>query len=232
MSHRENITRIKAVYNALEELQREVVFVGGATVSLYADREGEEVRPTNDVDILIELLNYNDYQQLEDKLRAKGFVNDHESKIICRYKIRGIVVDVMPTSADILGFTNKWYQKGFANAIDYRLTANEREHYIIRLFSPEYFIATKLEAFNNRGQFDGRTSSDFEDIVYLLNNRTTIWQELQYAEDDVRHYLLAAFTVLINNPYLDEWISANLEFSEKGRVAFIIDQMKQLIVSK
>jgi hypothetical protein len=28
MSHRENITRIKAVYNALEEMANEVVFVG------------------------------------------------------------------------------------------------------------------------------------------------------------------------------------------------------------
>jgi hypothetical protein len=34
MSHRENMTRIKAVYLALEELASEVVFVGGATVSL------------------------------------------------------------------------------------------------------------------------------------------------------------------------------------------------------
>jgi predicted nucleotidyltransferase len=48
---------------------------GGATVSLYADRAGEEARPTNDVDILIELLNYKGYEQLEVKLREKGFVS-------------------------------------------------------------------------------------------------------------------------------------------------------------
>ncbi len=35
MSHRENIARIKAVHYALEELAKDVVFVGGATVSLY-----------------------------------------------------------------------------------------------------------------------------------------------------------------------------------------------------
>ncbi len=45
MSHRENLTRIKAVCNALEELAEKVVFVGGATVSLYTDRLAEEVRP-------------------------------------------------------------------------------------------------------------------------------------------------------------------------------------------
>ncbi|QEC42618.1 hypothetical protein [Pseudobacter ginsenosidimutans] len=51
----QNLVRIKAVYNALEELGNEVVFVGGATVALYADRPAIEIRPTDDVDILVEL---------------------------------------------------------------------------------------------------------------------------------------------------------------------------------
>jgi hypothetical protein len=58
MSHRENITRIRAVYHALEELAVSVVFVGGATVSLYTDRPAAEVRPTDNVDILIALAHY------------------------------------------------------------------------------------------------------------------------------------------------------------------------------
>lgn len=36
MSHAVNVARIKTVYDALEEIAREVVFVCGATVSLYA----------------------------------------------------------------------------------------------------------------------------------------------------------------------------------------------------
>lgn len=48
MSLHQNIIRIKAVYNALEELENDVVFVGGATVALYADRPASEVRPTDD----------------------------------------------------------------------------------------------------------------------------------------------------------------------------------------
>ena len=49
MSHAANVARIKTVYDALEEIVREVVFVGGATVSLYADRPATESRPTEDV---------------------------------------------------------------------------------------------------------------------------------------------------------------------------------------
>jgi hypothetical protein len=70
---RESITRIKVVYDALEELADEVVFVGGATVALYADRPSGETRPTDDVDILVELIHYRDYAAIEERLRSKGF---------------------------------------------------------------------------------------------------------------------------------------------------------------
>lgn len=55
MSYHKNVVRIKAVQGALKDLKEEVVFVCGTTVSLYADRMAEEVRPTDDVDVLIEL---------------------------------------------------------------------------------------------------------------------------------------------------------------------------------
>jgi hypothetical protein len=113
MREHENIVRIKAVHDALEELAQEVIFVGGATVSLYTDRPAGEIRPTNDVVILIEILHYKDYFAIEEKFRKKGLVNDLESGVICRYMINGITVDVMPTSEDILGFSNKWYAEAF-----------------------------------------------------------------------------------------------------------------------
>lgn len=54
----ENIVRIKAVYNLLGDLKDKVVFVGGATVSLYAQRETTEIRETKDVDVLVEIASY------------------------------------------------------------------------------------------------------------------------------------------------------------------------------
>ncbi|MEI9809551.1 MAG: hypothetical protein WDO16_17700 [Bacteroidota bacterium] len=79
MSHRINLTRIKAVSNALGELKDKVVFVGGATVSLYADRAAPEVRPTDDVDILVEISSRWDFAALEEQLRKIGFQNDISS---------------------------------------------------------------------------------------------------------------------------------------------------------
>jgi hypothetical protein len=46
MSHHVNIVRIKVVANALDTLKEKVVFVGGATISLYPDKPVLEVRPT------------------------------------------------------------------------------------------------------------------------------------------------------------------------------------------
>lgn len=66
MSHHVNIVRIKAVANALDTLKEKVVFVGGATISLYPDKPVLEVRPTDDVDVIIEILNYKNRVELEE----------------------------------------------------------------------------------------------------------------------------------------------------------------------
>jgi predicted nucleotidyltransferase len=225
MSHQQNVLRIKIVYDALEELGSTVIFVGGATVSLYADRLGDEVRVTDDVDILIEILNYSDYAGLEEKLRSKGFTNDVESGVICRYKVKGIVVDVMPTSEEILGFANKWYVDGYIQAMTYVID----ENYSISIFSPPYFLATKLEAFKDRGDNDGRWSTDFEDIVFLLNKRSTIWEEINNANEKVKKYLLAEFKALAENKYIDEWISVHLGYGEQERTYHIIGSINELL---
>jgi len=213
------------VYNALEELATEVTFVGGATVSLYADRPADEARPTDDVDVVIELTHYKEYAAIEEKLRAKGFVNDQESGVICRYIIHGITVDVMPTEEDILGFKNQWYPEGFANAMQVDIG----DDYSIRLFSPPYFIASKLDAFSDRGENDGRMSSDFEDIVFVMNNRGAIWDEMKDSPENVKQFLKNEFGKLLQEPYIDEWISCHLSYNEQRRVAFIIGGLNEFV---
>lgn len=225
MSHRQNITRIKAVYHALEELANEVIFIGGATVSLYADRPYIDARPTDDVDILVEILNYKGYAAVEEKLRAKGFVNDTESGVICRYIVKGIIVDVMPTSGDALGFTNRWYHEAFASAQKFVI----EDGINIKIFDPVYFLATKMEAFKDRGENDGRISADFEDIIFVLNKRNTIWKELRNAPQNVRQYLKEFFRHLQAEKYFDEWISCHVDFDEMKRVDFIIESLREFV---
>jgi hypothetical protein len=160
-------------------------------------------------------------------LRSKGFANDVASGIICRYTIHGITVDVMPTSEDILGFSNKWYPAAFANSIQVAL----EEGLSIRIFSAPYFLATKLEAFVDRGENEGRFSSDFEDVVHVLNNRQSIWEEISNSDEPVKQFLKVEFAKLLDQKYIDEWISVHLDYNEQRRAGFILGSMFEFLES-
>lgn len=73
---------LQIVSDGLEELNEEVVFVGGAVTELYADDPAfSDIRPTFDVDCVIELSSRLEYAKLEERLRAKLFAHD-TSKLI------------------------------------------------------------------------------------------------------------------------------------------------------
>lgn len=218
--------RIKAVHNALGPLRNKVVFVGGATVSLYADRLAEEARPTDDVDILIELLAYKDYAAVEEQLRKLGFVNDQDSGVICRYTVQGVTVDVMATGENVLGFANKWYAGGYKNALSYIID----EEYSVKIFTAPYLIASKLEAFKSPARKDnnnGIYSSDFEDIVFVLENRFSVWDELQNTSAEIRAYLKNEFRRLLQNPLFEEWIGAHTSFGSPQATYYIINKLEE-----
>lgn len=226
MSNKLNIFRIKSVYEALGELQDRVVFVGGAAASLYASREYSEIRPTEDIDVLIELLNYAGIAKLEEQLLKMKFSPDIESKIICRYKIHGITVDIMPTNYDnSFGFFNKWYPEGYKNAVTYKID----DDHIVKILSTPYFLATKFEAFKSRGNGDGRTSKDYEDIVYVLENRIEVWQEIKNISGEIKDYLIDEFTKMIKNPYHFEWIDCHVERGSPPATYNIVKEIKKII---
>jgi predicted nucleotidyltransferase len=225
MSHHNNITRIKAISNALGSLGKEVVFVGGATISLYLEHLGPEVRPTNDIDVVIELWNYTSFAALEKKLRSIGFVHDRDAKITCRYIYQGITVDIMPTDEKILGFSNKWYPDGYKNAVDYQI---DDQHWV-KIFSPPYFLATKFEAFINRGKNDGRTSEDFEDIVFILEHRRSVWQEMEESDSVIKDYLRNTFNQLLLNKNFEEWIDSNIEFTSPPSTYRIMERIRKFV---
>lgn len=116
MGHHENIVRIKSVNNLLLNTGVRFAFVGGATVSLYAMRETEDVRPTDDVDVVVEITTYGiEFTKLTERLLDLGFNPDMDSKVICRYLYAGLTVDIMPVGEEVLGFKNQWYEQGLKN---------------------------------------------------------------------------------------------------------------------
>ncbi|MGX5817164.1 hypothetical protein ACWKWU_03160 [Chitinophaga lutea] len=209
----DNIVRIRAVANYLKGLHQPYVFVGGATVSLYATKTdiSASIRPTDDVDVVVELASYADHSQLEERLSALGFANDKESGVICRYSIHGIIVDIMPISSSILGFSNKWYPEGFRHAIRYSLDANTD----ILIFSVPYFLASKWEAHKTRGG-DFRSSHDFEDMVYIWENCEDFDTQVLNGPQSVRAYLAAELSPWLDHPDFEEALYCHMESARYG----------------
>jgi hypothetical protein len=71
-----------------DDLLGQVVFLGGATLALLlTDPAVSEVRPTNDVDVIIEVLTYRHYIAISEELRQKGFREDTSPGApICRWE--------------------------------------------------------------------------------------------------------------------------------------------------
>jgi hypothetical protein len=104
-----------------------------------------------------------------------GFKRDRTSDApICRWRYRGIAVDLMPTDPNVLGFANRWYGLAMETAQRVSLPSGTA----IRLISAPTFIATKFEAFADRGQGDLLASHDLEDIVNVIASRTQILEEI------------------------------------------------------
>ncbi|GAB4054253.1 hypothetical protein [Spirosoma litoris] len=186
MSHQRNLDRLAAVATALGELNKDVVYVGGATVSLYVPvLQTAYTRPTDDVDVVVELATYGAYNHLYNLLTTKGFIQSHNDEVICRFRLQGFIVDIMSTQDIGMGSSNRWYQSGFTAAIWYDIKPN----LAIRIFPPSYFLATKLEAFFSRGYQDPYASKDFEDIVFLIDYCPNLIESVNQSDDVLRQHL-------------------------------------------
>ena len=224
----ENIKLIELIAKGLGELKEDVVFLGGMVTFIYADDASlSDIRPTKDVDCIIEVHSKMDYAVLEDKLRKKGFKNDiySDKPLICRFLYDGVIVDVMPTETDILGFSNKWYKTGFENRILYQLT----EEITIYILPVEYYLATKFEALLGRGGKDLRFSHDFEDIIYIVQNNDNLVKTLQAADKKVKNYLEVEFSKILEDRHHKEAVEANLPYNTNmEEIDFILKKLKRL----
>jgi len=209
---RSNIEMLKTVAKALGDVGDRIVFVGGATVHLYAtSSSAPEPRPTMDVDCIVATASRTEYHALETEIRKRGFRNDQsEGAPLCRWIYDDIKFDLMPTDSEILGFANEWYDDGIRHTIELALDDGQR----IRILDTPYFFATKLAALKNRGMSDLRTSTDLEDMVFVLNNRSEVYDEIRAADDKVRNYLSRSFLELLSMDSINEAIAAVLDYGE------------------
>ena len=187
---------------ALGPLVDDVTFVGGATLVLWVNEPGApDPRFTVDVDVVCDVATRAGYYAFGERLRDQGFSEAMNEPVICRWRhaTSGLVLDVMPTDVEILGFTNDWYASGIVTAVEIELSPGVK----INAFDPGHLVATKLAAWNGRGQGDLLASADAGDVLSLVNGRAALVDEVRSALPALQRFVSAEIGALLEHRDVD-----------------------------
>ena len=206
------------------ELCQEVAFVGGSTTGLLLTDQlaKEQVRYTDDVDLIVSVMGYPGWVLLQERLRGHGFKESMEDTVICRMQLGELQVDFMPDD-DTLGFSNQWYKQALATADEYEIS----EGVMIRLVSPELFVATKLEAYKGRGNNDPLESRDIEDLLNIIDGRDALLEEIGQAPSEIKDFIALEFTSLLDNS-LFEYAVQNKTNGDTGREEILFSRIEAI----
>lgn len=220
-----NLQLIEKVALGLGEINDEVVYVGGAIISLYITDEGAEPpRPTKDIDISVQISTYAQMDELRERLSLKKFYPAPTESVMYRYAYEGILVDFIPFEATPLGPTNSWLKPGFDHAYPIKIGQLE-----INILPVSLFLATKWEAYKSRGS-DPRTSHDFEDIIYLIDNNLEILENVLNAAEDVQRFLKEMSREILGHPSRNEIIECHLNpYTANERREMVVEKLKRVL---
>lgn len=193
-----NIELLSGIAHAMGPLCEQVVFVGGcATGLLITQPLVADARATEDVDSIVEVASLVGYHALAEQLMARGFKQTMaDNTPPFRWFWQSMQLDLVPVDERVLGFANRWYRPGFEAAHMATLPSGLS----LRHLSAPYFVATKLEAFKDRGNNDVYLSHDLEDIVTVVDGREELVAELAAAPFDVRHFVAQSFQAVLTHP--------------------------------
>ena len=224
--HKEMLLQVAEALGS--ELLSQMAFVGGCTTGLLLTDEfsKEQVRHTDDVDLIVHLLGYVEYSNLQKQLRRLGFKDSVDNDDpICAMRLGELRVDFMPDDEKILGFSNRWYADAFSSANVYQLT-NETS---INVVQPVYFVATKLEAWLGRGNNDPLGSHDLEDLLSLFDGRPELLAEIEQAAPELRQYIAIKIGELLESNDF-EYAVQSCALGNSEREALIFKRLEQAVL--
>lgn len=209
-----NLGALRAVADRLDRLGLDYAFVGGSIVNLLLDDPGfSPARPTDDVDVILEVVTTDRYAEVEARIRALGFDHDmREGAPRCRWVLGNLTVDIMPTEGADLGLNTAWFKEALATA-----TEQEFEHTRLKLVSPAAFLATKYVAFVDRGQEDYGASHDLEDFTTVIDGRDDIVTDVDSAPPALRRYVITVVRTLVAASKFDEALTGHLPSDEASQ---------------
>ena len=212
-----------------EALLEQLVFTGGAVAGvLITDPAMPEIRPTQDVDVICRVITRSGYHQLGSQLRQRGFQEDSRPGApLCRWCSHDLMLDLMPTQGEILGFSNRWYALALETALQQGLPSGRS----IRIVTAPVFLATKLEAFRGRGQGAFLFSHDLEDLMAVVDGRASLLEECRLSPPELRNDLAGQFRELLNTTAFLEALPAFLppDQASQQRLPDLVETLRALI---
>lgn len=228
MINKITIESLVIVAKAITDIGRSAVFAGGSvTPFLITDNASAKPRPTKDIDVIVGTDTRLEYYHLEEELTKRGFSQViEEDAPLCRWKIKDILVDVMPSNVDILGFTNRWYAPALENAEILEI----EDGLFINIIKAPYFLATKMEAFSGRGGNDYMSSHDMEDIITVIDGRNQIVSDISQSPDDLKSYLKEKFHEYLACEDFISCISGHLlpDQASQSRVPIVLKRITEI----
>lgn len=224
-----NMAMLEKAADFLSPLLRDIVFIGGCAAGLLiTDQAAPSVRVTLDVDVLTEASSTRGYHVLSERIRSLGFSEDCRLEApICRWTMENFVLDILPTNSKILGFGNRWFKPAFLAAEWISIPSGKS----IKILPAPYFLATKFEAFDGRGEGDFLLSRDKEDIVALIDGRDEIVVEIQLAETNLNQYLKNRLSLLLNNRHFKEALPGHLppDMAGQARLGVVMERIRRIV---
>ena len=132
----------------------------------------------------------------------------------------------MPTDENILGFGNRWYKAAIKQTLRHQISTD----LFIQSVSAPYFLATKFEAFNTRGNNDYLLSHDFEDIISIIDGRINLINEIKTCHSELKIFLQKTFMHILGDENFLSAISGHLNYgsSTTARTEMVLNRIKQL----
>lgn len=221
------LTSMLLVAAKLNELALDHVFLGGSVLRFLLDAPDlTPVRQTRDVDVAIGVVAFEAYSALEERLRQAGFDHDmREGAPKCRWIFGDTIVDIMPAGGDYLGLNTAWFQE----AVDTAKTIQVGDA-TLSIVEPAAFLATKLEAFNDRGDGDYLASHDLEDVITVVDGRRHIVKDVQLAPRKLRDFIVTEFARLLAVARFRNAIAAHLPPDEASqqRTPIVLSRLKAI----
>lgn len=99
-----------------------------------------------------------------------------------------------------------------------------------QLFSAPFFLASKIEAFRDRGKDDFRASHDLEDVIAVIDGRESLVDEVLIAEAPVREYIQARLADMLQERKFIDALAGHV--LESGREEIVRKRMERVSQSK